>query len=595
MNLIVDIIVCLLILFVVVGSRFNKWPAAQSKLFTGKPSEYIDSWRYWGFCFLYILTFFVISAVLYSFPEFLRFIPGAEEEQLSLSYTLCALIVVSALAHQSISSYDEQWRKQLHEWARIPRNVEEVSREIILSDSYMPTDTYLAALRKSLHSEDGSMTRWLDAIAQIEIEKVNHSIDWYFLKCFSLMLIIRDIRIGPSAYNLTGKETRIEELARLIPLAEAGDKEFMAYKKELETMSRYFIECICKYLIKKYPRADVQFCAFKNLGFKIRQHDTAEVSIREAIVWCALGVAFVSVVSVTSLLFILDERSERDFLTMERFIGWSLGNIECFLIAILVGLLVKKMSAGKARVSLNGYVFAFFLSTLASFIFFQFAQDLNRQSEHLPYARFILAMSFSSLTVVVIRSLGNINLDHKDVVVSSVVQGVMLGLVMAVFQVLASIAFTWDRVILPTSLTGFLMGDNWKYPMLALVGFGKGFFVGVGISYFIQETQRKQLMQTSRQNPRVERVVFLKCNSEGAEFSASTRDISKSGFKLQTRKPLRHGDKLVMESPVFGRVEGIIRWSHKLFWGRRQVGVQFTRTPLRLNAFLRDGYGEYYA
>ena len=145
MNLIVDIIVCLLILFVVVGSRFNKWPAAQSKLFTGKPSEYIDSWRYWGFCFLYILTFFVISAVLYSFPEFLRFIPGAEEEQLSLSYTLCALIVVSALAHQSISSYDEQWRKQLHEWARIPRNVEEVSREIILSDSYMPTDTYLAA------------------------------------------------------------------------------------------------------------------------------------------------------------------------------------------------------------------------------------------------------------------------------------------------------------------------------------------------------------------------------------------------------------------------------------------------------------------
>ena len=595
MNLILDIIVCLLILFVVVGSRFDKWPAEQSRLFTGKPSDYIDSWRYLGFCFLYILTFFVISAVLYSFPEFLRFLPGAEDEQLSLSYTLCALIVVSALAHQSISAYDEQWRQQLHEWARIPRYVEEVSREIILSDSFMPTDTYLAALRKNLHREDGSMSRWLDAIAQIEIEKVNHSIDWYFLKCVSLMLIIQDIRIGPSAYHLKEKETRLEELARLIPSAEAGDQEAIAYQKELESMSRYFIECICKYLIKKYPRADAQFCAFKNLGFKIRQHDTADVSIREAIVWCTLGVVLVSVASVTALLFILDDRSAVDFLTMERFVGWSLGNIECFLIAILVGLLVKKMSAGKARVSVNGYVFAFFLSTLASFMFFQFAQDLNRQSAHLPYARFILAMSFSSLSVVVIRSMGNINLDHKDVIFSSLFQGVMLGLVMAVFQVLASIAFTWNQVSLPTSISGFLMDNNWKYPMLALVGFGKGLFVGTGISYFIQETQRKQLMQTSRQNPRVERVMFLKCNSEGDEFNASTRDISKSGFKLQTRKPLRYGDRLVMESPVFGRVEGVIKWTHKLFWGRRQVGVQLTRTPLRLNTFLRDGYGEYYA
>lgn len=595
MNLILDIIVCLLILFAVVGSRFNKWPVEQAKLFSGRPSDYIDSWRYRAFCFLYILTFFVISAVLFSFPEFLRFLPGADEEQISLSYTLCALIVVSALAHQSISSYDEQWRKQLHEWARIPRHVEEVSRDIILCDSYMPTDTYRASLKKSLHREDGSMSRWLDAIEEIEIEKVNHSIDWYFLKCASLLLIIRDIRIGPSAYNLKEKETRIEELAKLIPASEPGDKEYMAYKKELETMSRYFIECICKYLIKKYPRDDAQFSAFKNLGFKIKQQDSSDVSIREAIIWCILGVAFVSVVSVTALLVILDERSTRDFLTMERFVGWTLGNIECFLIAMLVGLMVKKMSAGKARVSLNGYIFAFLLSTLASFMFFQFAQDLNRQSSHLPYARFILAMSFSTLTVVVIRSMGNVNLDRKDVMVSSLFQGVMLGLVMAVFQVMSSIAFTWNRVIMPESLTGFFMDNNWKYPLLALVGFCKGLFIGTGISYFIQETQRKQLMQTSRQNPRVERVVFLKCHKEGDEFNASTRDISKSGFKLQTRKPLNYGDKLVMESPVLGKVEGVIRWSHKLLWGRREVGVQFTGTPLRLNSFLREGYGEYYA
>ena len=361
----------------VVGSRFNKWPTEQSKLFTGKPADYIDAWRYRGYCFLYVLTFFVISAVIFSFPEFLRFLPGGDEAQLSLSYTLCALIVVSALAQENISAYEEQWRKQLHDWARIPRYVEEISREIILGDNFMPTEVYLSALRKSLRREDHSLSRWLDLIPQIETEKANHSIDWYFLKCASLLLITQDTRSGPSADNLKAKATRIEELAYLIPLADPNEKEFASYRAELEDMSRYFIESICKYLIKKYPRPDEQFSAFKNLGFMIRQHDTTEVSIRDAIIWCSLGVVFVSVASVIALQSILDARSQIEFLTMERFIGWTLGNTGCFMIAIFVGLLVKKISARNLKAGINVYLSAFFLSTLASFLFFQFASDLN--------------------------------------------------------------------------------------------------------------------------------------------------------------------------------------------------------------------------
>jgi hypothetical protein len=595
MSLFLDIGLCLAILSVVVGSRFNKWPAEQSKLFDGKPADYIDTARYRGFCFLYILTFFIISAVLYSFPEFLRFVPGWEDQQLRMSYTMCALIVVSALAQQNISTYDEQWRRQLHEWARIPGHVEEVSREIMLSDSYLPTESYLSALRQDLQREDQSLSYWINVISDIETEKEHHSIDWCFLKCASLMLIIRDTNCGPSADHFAAKARRIEELARLVPLTGSDEKEFAAYKRELEDLSRYFIESICKYLIKKYPRADEQFSAFKNLGFSIRQHDSAEVSIRDAIIWCSLGVVFVSVCSVTALLMILDARSEIEFLTQDRFILWTLGNIECFMIAIFVGILVKKMSARKAKTGMNVYVSAFFLATLASFIFFQFAQDLNTQSSRLPFARFMLAMSFSTLSIVVVRALSNISLDQRDVILSSLFHGLMLGLVMGVFQGLTSIAFSWGRIETPSSLMEFLSRDDWKLPLVCLVGLFKGLFVGVGISFFIHNIQRKQLLASLRQNPRVERVMVMTCKREGEQFTVSTKDISKHGIKIQTRRRLNCGDKITIESQIFGSIEGVIKWSRNLFWGRQQAGVQFIDTPHKLNKFLRDRYGEYYA
>jgi hypothetical protein len=595
MNLFLDILVCFLILTVLAGSRFNKWPAEQSALFDGQPADYIDVWRYRGFCLLYILTFFVITAILFSFPELLRFLPGTEEQQLPLSYTLCALIVVSALAHQGVSSYDETWRKQLHDWARIPRRVDEMCREIVMTDCFMPPDAYLQLLQQNLHRDDDPVSRWRGAVSLIEVEKQTHSIDWYFLKCATLKMIVEEVGIVPSADNHKSKSARIDELARLIPLASAFSKEMAGYQKELEDMSRFFIECVCKYLIKKYPGAEAQFSAFKNLGFHIRQYDVPDIHIREAIAWCLLGVVFVSVSSVIALLLILDAYSPINFMTVERFVGWSLGSIECFMIAILVGFLVRKLSVRKAQTGSYVYLSAFFLSTLASLIFFQFAQDLNQQSARLPHARFILAMSFAGLSIVVIKALSHVSVDRRDVMLSSLMHGFVLGVVMAFFQVAISIAFSWERVLADGDLMATIMREEWRFPLLALVGFYKGLFIGTGISFVIQETQRKQMMQTQRQNPRVERVLFMKCSSQGQAFSASTRDISKTGLKLQTRRTLKCGERLSIESPLFGNVEGVIKWRRRFLFGRQQIGIQFTQAPLRLVQFLRSRYGEYYA
>ncbi len=595
MNLFVDVVVCFIILLVVVGSRFNTWPSERSRLFDGKPADYIDAGRYRGFCFLYILTFFVISAVLYSFPEFLKLIPGMEADFVPVSYTMCAILVVSLLAQHNLAAYDEKWRKQLHEWARIPRYVEEISSEILLQDLYTPVEEYRAQLKKELLRDDPAYASWEQVIARIEIEKANHTIEWSYLKCASLMLILRDICGSQFSESIKMKASRIEELRRLVSLTKPADKQYMSYKTELEEMSRYFIENICKYLIKKYPRMDLQYSAFKNLGFTIRQHDNANVSVRDAIILCSMGVAAVSVLSVVMLLLILDARSDREFWTLEKFFGWSLGSIECLMIAIFVGLLVKRMSSSTGRIGISKYLMVFLFSTLASFVFFQFAQDLNQQSANLPYARFLLAMSFSSLSVVVLSALSSTNLERQDVIVSSLFYGFVLGVVMAMFQIFTSLAFSWERYVFPETVAEFFLKDESKMILLGLVGFFKGFALGGSVSYFIQDTQRKQLMETLRQNPRIDRVMFMSCQADGKAFNVSTKDISKNGLKLQTRRELSQGSTIVMESHMFGRVEGVIRWTRKLFWGRKQIGVQLTSPGPRFNQFLRERYGEYYA
>jgi hypothetical protein len=595
MDRMLDILISLVILFVVVGSRFNKWPAEQSKLFTGKPSDYIDDLRYRGFCLVYILTFFVITVVLYSFPEFLKFFPGAEDQDITLTYTMCSILVVSVLAQQKISAYDEQWRQKLHEWARIPLSVEEVSRGIILSDNFMPTKGYLLALQKDMQRADNSLQRWIAAINNIDEEKANHSIDWSYLKCACLSLIARDICNGPSADDLKAKKVRIEELGRLIPFASPSEKEFDLYKNELEDMSRYFVECLCKYLIKKYPRNDEQYSAFKNFGFVISQRDSTEVSVRDAIVWCVFGVILISVCSVVLLLTILDVRSSVDFLTPDRFFTWSIGGSVAFIIAIFVGLLVKKMPSRRLRNGIYTYLITLLLATLASFIYFQVARSLSEQSANLPYARFLVAMSYSTLSIVVLKALCNTSNDRRDVIISSLFHGLNLGIVMAILQGLITIAFTWDRFQAPESMIDLFMREDWKVMMICLVGFLKGFFVGAGISYVIQEIQRKQLLEALRQNPRVDQVLAMKLTKGEREFNINTRDISKNGAMIQCREKFASGEKVAMKSPVLGNIEGVVKWSRSLFWGRQVAGIEFTSTPSKLHKHLRDRHGEYYA
>ena len=606
MNPALDIAISAFILFLIIGSRFNRWPTGQSALFTGKPSDYIDALRYRGYCFIYVFTFFILTLALYSSPELLTLLPVSEEFSKVVlennSYTVCSVLVIAALAQQRISAYDEQWRQQLHQWARIPRAVEDIMQSISQSDNFMPPERYRQRIRQNLvRGEDGSLwgsprnPYWLAVIENLDDEKKHRTINWYYIKCVTLFMIVEDICKGLSMDDMRLKENRLMELGRVIQLSDHGEQETLAQKEELDKLSVHFLVNICKHLVKKYPRKDEQFTAFKNLGFVISHHDYTEVSVKDAVAWCLLVIFFVSVLSVTALLAVLDATIPADFMTMDRLVRWSTGSFVAFGVAVFVGMLMKKLPSRSASPGIFMYLLTVLVATLASFIYFQIVSDLSQRSQDLPYARLILAMSFSSLSIIVIKALGNTSHDHREVLFTSLIHGVYFALAMAVLQPLISVAFNWEDARDADSVYNYLLINDWKFMMLSLIGFCKGLLVAWGISYSLREIQRKQLLAALRQSPRVEDMLISRLKAGNGEYRINIRNLSTKGARIQCREQLSLGDRIQLESPVIGKIDGVVRWTQSKLWGSQVAGVAFITGSAKLNQYIRERYGEYYA
>ncbi|UZE94541.1 PilZ domain-containing protein [Alkalimarinus alittae] len=604
MDQIIDILFSALFLSVVVGTRFNKWPAEQSKLFTGSPSDYIDGPRFKGYCLIYILTFFVLTLIVRNSPQLLDILKVVLDTQATQvpqsngiathSYLIISIAVFIISTLPMVSPYDEQWRKKLHVWARIPQSVKEITRGIIRSNAFMPTPRILSELKREITRSE-QQSRFALSIENLDQEKAARSIDWYYIQCASLLLIVKELCLDLTVNDLKTKGIRIEELGRIITSPSFNENEFNKYKHELEELSLYFVECICKHVIKKYPRKDAQYTAFKNLGFVISQHDSSEIRIKDAISLCFIGVILISISSVAALLLILDfYQPERQYLDVAKFVSWTTGSIISFSIAIFVGIVIKKMPSADVKVGMFTYFIALLFATLASFVFFVIVRDLALSLEKLPIARICLAMSFSTLSIVVIKALNNASYDRKEVVVSSLFYGIVLGVVMAVFQVLISIAFSWNRIPESVSVLTHYFSD-WKLFFLFSVGFLKGLFVGGGISYFIQKTQREQLLAALRKNPRVNRVLVMELKSGEKAFYINTKDISTNGIKIQTRETLHSGDQIELSSPIIGSIKGVIKWTQSQLLGKQIAGIEFTKSTHTLQKYIRDNYGEYYA
>lgn len=593
MDPIIDILICALFLFVVVGTKFNKWPLEQSKLLTGKPSDYIDSLRYSGFCLIYVLTYFVITVVLFTFPELMKLFPSLMVSYKLNTYIAFSVAIVTISALPPVSRYDEQWRKKLHGWARIPNSVKEVAKEIHRKNVFLPTENYLFEFEKQIIKKD-DQSKWMGFINNLATEKENHTIHWYYIKCSCLLLIVNDFCKGLSADDVKTQKSRIEELGRIVISSDFSENELLTYKNELEEMSVYFIECLCKHFTKKYPREDAKYNAFKNLGFKLGMHDNAEFRIKDTVLWCFISVVFVSIFSVLALLSVLDYYQPGYFQIQDNFSSWTIGSIVSFSIAIFVGFLVQKIPSRQLRAGIYYYSTTLLLATLASFIYLVIVRDVTSITEGKPFARILLAMSFSTVSIVVLKALNNASHDKRDVINSSLFYGLVLGGVMAVFQVLISIAFGWGKPQESGSIMSLYFG-NWKLVMLFSVGLLKGMFIGGGISYFIQKIQREQLLEALRKSPRVNKIMVMHLKTGKEKFNINMRNISTKGAKIQSRAKLISGDSVEIISPVLGSVKGVIKWTHHQLLGQQVAGIEFTNTPRTLKKYIRENFGEYYA
>ncbi len=596
-----DLLVCAFVLLFFIGPRFNCWTQDMRTLFSGKPKEYIDGYRYFFYCGIYISSFAVLIVILYNFPELVKVAAdqlGVDFKSLGdtfgkQGFAFMSLLVMALLNHNKVNHFDELWRNRLHEWARIPKAVDEIKNHIIRTEGFSPSSKYLAIAVNELQREAENTSHkqvlndyWLKAIDQWQEHKKQNTIKWHYTKCLCLLLVVRDTCGKYSDADLQLKESRIKDLGKIIPLMADDNPDARAQRSELESLSNYFIECICKHLIKKYPSPQGQYNALNNLGFNISYRDSAEAEIIEAIVYCIIGVLLVSVLSTAVVLPIIKGKNAMAI----DLIQWSAGSFFSLCISIFVGMMVQKVFVtNQVEANLPIYVITLILATVGSFFYFHIVAEADANPKLL--GKFFLALSFSTVAVVVMRSMNDINSDVRDVVITALVHAGILAIVMSLLQMSVSVAF-----LLPDKFSWDILARNdWKIAKLGVVGLVKGFVLGGMISYLIQDTLRRQHLAALRRCPRINFNKIMTLMRGNISFRINTKNLSKSGIMIKCREVLSLNEQITLSAPGLGDIQGTVRWTQAGWMGHHFAGIQFTAGYNELNNYIRGKFGEFYA
>ncbi|MCG8313009.1 MAG: PilZ domain-containing protein [Pseudomonadales bacterium] len=600
-----DFILTSLLIAFMIGSRFNEWPQSQTYPKKDKPSDYIDRTRYFGFCFLYVFIFYILTFVLFTTPELTHFLPENWElpnTTSTLPLLSCAIIITALLAQPRIYRLDIMLRARLHEWARIPRAVEDLKQNILQSNCYTPTEDYINYAKNEIYRYDGAILQdnqtlniWIKKLDEVAKVKHSHSIEWCYLKCLCLYMIVKDICPHLSSQDAKAYDARLTELRKIIQLSNDTNIKALQLREELDARSDNLITTICKYIVKKYPNEAEQYKAFKHFGFNMAHSDCTHMSIRDAIVACLLIVLIVSCLASFATISLLQYHNPTRFSIMEQFPRWTLGAIASFSIAITLGTLVAKSSFQRSRIGIYMYGLTFIASTFSCFIFFHISGDFDTDR---AIPRFILAASFSAVTVTTILALSQSSHDRRDIVERAFYHGAVLALAMCVFQLGVSFAFNPPQSFQINQIIIHLTEDSNKRIWLGVIGFFKGLIVGGGISFILQDAQRKQHLEALRKSPRVDTsmIVTLTLPASGKELRATTQNISLNGALIRSREPISEGTTIELTAKKIGNLKAIVKWHKKRLWSSANViGVEFCASGPDLKKYIRNQYGEFYA
>ena len=233
----VDIAISAFILLFLIGERFNQWPGVTQGLFSGKPSDYIDPFRYYAYYFIYICTFLAVGVAIYNLG---LFIP-ADEKMPDLfkqvadklgrkSWTIAALYLLALVNEKHVQKWDALWRNRLQLWARIPKAVEEARDSLLLNENALtPTPQRLDAIRSQMRKL-GVDTYWEPIIDHWQEEREKSSLDWHYLKAIYALRVCKELQgaaINP--IDISRHENRLHDLARVLPRLDRENEEIRDY------------------------------------------------------------------------------------------------------------------------------------------------------------------------------------------------------------------------------------------------------------------------------------------------------------------------------------------------------------------------------
>ena len=73
-----DLALSAFILLFIIAPRFNSWTHNVQHMFSGRPSEYIDKYRYLFYLASYLSTYIILAIALHNFPQLLQIIDVAD-------------------------------------------------------------------------------------------------------------------------------------------------------------------------------------------------------------------------------------------------------------------------------------------------------------------------------------------------------------------------------------------------------------------------------------------------------------------------------------------------------------------------------------
>jgi hypothetical protein len=589
----IDVLFCAFIMFFLIGQRFNQWPGETQSLFSGKPSDYIDPFRYYTFYFIYICAFIVVGMAIYNLqlalPENLRIQKSFKEivEKLgSQSWTIAALYLLAFVNERHVKKWDSKWRNRLQMWARIPKAVEEMRDNLLFAeDSLTPTRGRLEDLRSEL-KKLGVEAHWEPVIDNWQRERKNSSLDWHFLKALYTLRICKKLRVATlNPGDIDRHEKRLHDLARDLPKLDWKNEDVQDYMEEVNKLFAYFVESLCKHIIRKKPSKIVQRDTLHNLGFRPHFYDVPEIKILGVTANCLVCLSIVCLITIIGYLSVLDWtgkpfRPDEPWFSWTRILKWSLGSVISYSMAIFIAVIIEKSaSPGQNQPKIFTYITTLIFSTLVSLTYFH----VSNPGRAVNWSAFTsLALSMGIVGLVVIRALTKPTCkSRKEVWVSSLSHAALLGLFAALFQILAAVSFRGADAITLISMM-----------ITAIYGFVKGSMVIFIVSYLIQHSIRRQLIVAQRQTPRVKFKARLSAILENKHFDITTRNISKGGLLIEPGIPLDRG-QLIDLNFAFGVIQAKVKWVSKKF-----AGLTFTEDSsnnAELRGFIRNQIGASYA